>query len=234
MRLVVACILIVLATSGTAEAHGAPSNPPSRAYLCAPDQPTSSADACEAAAAWGLPAKQWDNVRRPNIAGRDRQLIPDGKLCSAGIPAYQGLDQPRTDWPTTQLKNSSLRYVSTIPHTGTFRFFVTRQGYEPTKPLRWDGVEEFQSVKNPKLVNGAYTFDLKLPADRSGRHVIYTIWQNTDTVDTYYSCSDVIIGATAKTAGTSERLRLPLSIGVAVLAFGAMLLGIRLYRGRIL
>ncbi|TWP51025.1 lytic polysaccharide monooxygenase [Lentzea tibetensis] len=233
MRLFVACFLIILATAATAQAHGAPSNPPSRAYLCAPDQPSSATDACKAAAAWGLPAKQWDNIRRPNIAGRDRQLIPDGKLCSAGIPAYQGLDQPREDWPTTQLKNQ-FRYVSTIPHRGTFRFFVTKDGYDPTKPLKWEGLDEFQVVKDPKLVNGAYTFDLKLPQDKSGRHLIYTVWQNSDTVDTYYSCTDVIIGATAKTAGTSNSLRLPLSIGVAVLAFAAMLIGIHLSRRRIL
>lgn len=232
MRLVVACILIIIATAGTAQAHGAPSNPPSRAYLCAPDQPSSSADACEAAVAWGLPAKQWDNVRRPNIAGRDKQLIPDGKLCSAGIPAYQGLDQPRPDWPTTQLKNP-FRYVSTIPHQGTFRFFVTKDGYDPGKPLKWDGLEEFQRVKDPKLTNGAYSFELKLPETKSGRHVIYTIWQNTDTVDTYYSCTDVIIGATEKVAGTSD-LSLPLSIGVAVFAFLTMLVGIRAYQRRVL
>ena len=63
--------------------------------------------------------------------------------------------------------------------------------------------------------------------------MIYTVWQNSDTVDTYYSCSDVIIGATEKTAGTTD-MRLPLSIGVAVLAFVAMMGGYYVFRRRIL
>ena len=32
----------------------------------------------------------------------------------------------------------------------------------------------------------------KLPPDRSGRHVLYMVWQTTSTPDTYYSCSDLV------------------------------------------
>jgi chitin-binding protein len=44
----------------------------------------------------------------------------------------------------------------------------------------------------------------RLPAGRTGRHLIYTIWQNSDTPDTYYSCSDVLFGDTANPAPDSE------------------------------
>lgn len=30
---------------------------------------------------------------------------------------------------------------------------------------------------------------------KTGRHLIYTIWQSSSTPDTYYSCSDVVFGA---------------------------------------
>jgi chitin-binding protein len=37
----------------------------------------------------------------------------------------------------------------------------------------------------------------RLPTGRTGRHLIYTVWQNTDTADTYYSCSDVVFPVAA-------------------------------------
>jgi len=45
--------------------------------------------ACKAATAasgGGSAFTDWDNLRVPNVNGRDRQLIPDGKLCSGGSP----------------------------------------------------------------------------------------------------------------------------------------------------
>jgi chitin-binding protein len=39
----------------------------------------------------------------------------------------------------------------------------------------------------------------KLPADRSGRHLLYIVWQTTSTPDTYYSCSDLVIKPAAAT-----------------------------------
>jgi predicted carbohydrate-binding protein with CBM5 and CBM33 domain len=40
----------------------------------------------------------------------------------------------------------------------------------------------------------------RLPRGKTGRHLIYTIWQNSSTPDTYYSCSDVVFGAASGTA----------------------------------
>ena len=39
----------------------------------------------------------------------------------------------------------------------------------------------------------------KLP-DRAGRHLLYIVWQNTSTPDTYYSCSDLVFPAAARAA----------------------------------
>lgn len=33
-----------------------------------------------------------------NAAGKHRELIPDGKLCSAANDKFKGLDLPRADW----------------------------------------------------------------------------------------------------------------------------------------
>ncbi|KOV78349.1 hypothetical protein ADL03_40350 [Nocardia sp. NRRL S-836] len=182
-----------------AHAHGAPTDPASRAFVCSPGQQTASSSPCRTAIAAGLPSTEWDNVRLPNVAGRDRARVPDGKLCSAGLPRYAGLDQPRADWPATRLRGTAFTYRATIPHQGSFRFYVTREGFSPDRPLRWADLEQFLSMPSPPLVGGAYEFEVRLPK-RTGRHVIYTVWQNTDTPDTYYSCTDVELVAAATAA----------------------------------
>ncbi|MFE9997610.1 lytic polysaccharide monooxygenase auxiliary activity family 9 protein [Streptomyces avermitilis] len=205
---VAAPLLLTAWAAGPAQAHGAPTDPVSRVVACSPEGGgRARTAACAAAiAANGSPFTAWDNLRVAGVNGRDRQLIPDGKLCSGGLPAYKGLDLTRSDWPSTRLTpgaSLTMKYSSTIPHTGTFKLYLTKQGYDPTKPLTWSDLpaQPFAQLKDPALAGGAYRLGAKLPADRTGRHVLFTIWQNTSTTDTYYSCSDVVF-AKAKAAAT--------------------------------
>jgi chitin-binding protein len=191
--------LLTLTAAAPASAHGAPTNPLSRAAACGAEAgDTARSAACRAAVAASGTAvvDQWDNLRVANVAGRDREVIPDGKLCSGGIRTYRGLDLPRPDWPTTRLAagaDFTFTYRGTIPHKGTFRLYVTKDGYDPARWLRWSDLEAepFLAVTDPTLRNGSYRFAGVLPKGKQGRHLIYTIWQNSDTPDTYYSCSDV-------------------------------------------
>jgi chitin-binding protein len=208
---VVAPLLLTAGAVTPAWAHGAPTDPVSRVSACSPEGGSQGSAACRAAvAANGAPFTAWDNMRIAGVNGRDREVVPDGQLCSGGLAAYRGLDLARADWPSTRLAPGStlnLTYRSTIPHTGTFKMFLTEPGYDPTKPLAWSDLPEqpFASVTDPPLRNGSYRFSAKLPADRSGHHVLYTIWQNTSTVDTYYSCSDVVFPqARQADSGTGE------------------------------
>ncbi|MGW2418512.1 lytic polysaccharide monooxygenase [Streptomyces sp. NPDC001709] len=205
-------LLLLPWAAGSAQAHGAPTDPVSRVYACSPEGgDTARSAACRAAiAANGAPFTAWDNLRAAGVNGRDRQTIPDGRLCSGNLPAYRGLDLARRDWPATRLTPGgrlTMTYASTIAHTGTFRLYLTKPGYDPAKPLTWSDLPErpFAQVNDPPLRNGAYHIGATLPADRTGRQVLYTIWQNSSTPDTYYSCSDVVfpdkVAAGAKSAG---------------------------------
>ncbi|MCX3290450.1 lytic polysaccharide monooxygenase [Streptomyces sp. NEAU-H22] len=192
-------LLLPLWAAGPARAHGAPTDPVSRVVACSPQGGARTGTAaCRAAvAANGAPFTAWDNLRVANVNGRDRQVVPDGKLCSGGLPAYRGLDLARADWPATRMTPGAtltMRYVSTIPHTGTFRMYLTKPGYDPAGPLSWSDLPEkpFATVTDPALTDGAYRIRATLPSDRTGRHVLYTVWQNSSTPDTYYSCSDVV------------------------------------------
>ncbi|MEU1474230.1 lytic polysaccharide monooxygenase [Streptomyces sp. NPDC005760] len=202
--------LLTVFAATPAQAHGAPTDPVSRVFACSPDGGSSGTAACRAAiTANGSPFTAWDNLRIANVNGRDRQTIPDGKLCSGGLPAYRGLDLARSDWPATRLSPGAaltMKYVSTIPHTGTFRMYLTEPGYDPSKPLKWSDLPErpFAEVKDPALTDGAYRIRMTLPKDRTGRQVLYTIWQNSSTADTYYSCSDVVFPAAAENSGAGD------------------------------
>ncbi|MGV4924636.1 lytic polysaccharide monooxygenase [Streptomyces sp. BHT-5-2] len=187
-------------TATPAAAHGSMTNPVSRVAACyaeGPEHPTSAA--CKAAVQVGgaQALYDWNAVRDGNAGGRSRERIPDGKLCSAGNDEYKGLDLARADWPSTPMKagRHTFHYKATAPHKGTFELYLTKAGYDPTKPLKWSDLEAtpFAKVTNPTLTKGSYVFDGTVPA-RSGRHLIYSIWQRSDSPEAFYTCSDVVFG----------------------------------------
>jgi chitin-binding protein len=213
VRRLLATVLVAAATvplaATPAAAHGAPTDPISRAAACGPEGRYAATSACRAAIEAGAAVREWDNVRVAAINGRDRARIPDGELCSGGLSAYRGLDLPRTDWPSTELTAGAkftFRYRTTIEHRGTFRLYVTTPDYDPRKKLTWADLESrpFLTLTDPPVRAGAYQLAGRLPAGRSGRHLIYTIWQNSNTPDTYYSCSDVVFRGAKATAAPSK------------------------------
>lgn len=205
------CAFTGIADSGTAHAHGSMQNPLSRlegCYLEGPEHPAS--EACKAAVAAGGTAAlyDWMSLRIGDAAGRHHELIPDGKLCSAGQDMYRGLDLPRADWPATNLTSGAdftFRFRATAPHRGTFQLFLTNASYNPTKPLTWSNLEPepFVTITDPQLADGQYVLPATIPAGRTGRQLIYAIWQRSDSPEAFYSCSDVVFDGTGSTAGSA-------------------------------
>ncbi|MFJ3902773.1 lytic polysaccharide monooxygenase [Streptomyces sp. NPDC090025] len=195
-----AALMFAGTAAGPAFAHGSMTDPVSRVAGCyaeGPESPDSAA--CKAAvAASGTQAfYDWNAVNIANAAGQHRRLIPDGKLCSAGNDKYRGLDLARADWPASKLNSGAhtFRYKGTAPHKGTWELYVTKDGYDPSKPLKWSDLEAkpFLTVTNPSMQNGDYVFGGTIPK-KSGRHLIYSIWQRSDSPEAFYTCSDVVFG----------------------------------------
>ncbi|MFJ4335484.1 MULTISPECIES: lytic polysaccharide monooxygenase [unclassified Streptomyces] len=186
-----------------AAAHGSMGDPVSRVSQChaeGPENPKSAA--CKAAvAAGGTQALyDWNGIRIGNAAGKHQELIPDGKLCSANDPAFKGLDLARADWPATGVSSGSytFKYRVTAPHKGTFKVYITKPGYDPSKPLGWGDLDLSAPVAtstDPVASGGFYTFSGTLP-ERSGKHLLYAVWQRSDSPEAFYSCSDVTFGGT--------------------------------------
>ncbi|MEU3840003.1 lytic polysaccharide monooxygenase [Streptomyces sp. NPDC028635] len=187
-----------------AAAHGTMGDPVSRVSQCyaeGPERPKSAA--CKAAvAAGGTQALyDWNGIRVGDAAGRHRQLIPDGRLCSANNEEFRGLDLARADWPATGVHSGAytFRYRVTAPHKGTFTVYLTQPGYDPARPLGWDDLDLGHPVAratDPVASGGFYTFTGTLP-ERTGRQLLYAVWQRSDSPEAFYSCSDVTFGAAA-------------------------------------
>lgn len=203
--------LTVLAAAA-ASAHGSMGGPVSRVAQCfaeGPESPRSAA--CRAAvAAGGTQALyDWNGIRIGDAGGRHQELIPDGKLCSAGNDEFKGLDLALADWPATGVHGGAytFKYRVTAPHKGTFEVYSTKPGYDPAKPLAWSDLDLAHPVAksaDPVATDGFYTFSGTLP-DRTGRHLLYAVWQRSDSPEAFYSCSDVDFGgAAAAPAGTAE------------------------------
>ncbi|MER5734586.1 MULTISPECIES: lytic polysaccharide monooxygenase [unclassified Streptomyces] len=203
-----AAVLVLSGLSaGPAFAHGSMTDPVSRVAACYAEGPESpSSEACRAAvAASGAQAfYDWNAVNIANAAGQHRRLIPDGKLCSAGNEKYRGLDLARADWPASKLTagKHTFRYKGTAPHKGSFALYVTKDGYDPTRPLTWSDLEAepFVTVTDPGMQGGDYVFEGTVP-EKSGRHLIYSIWQRSDSPEAFYTCSDVVFGAEQQGGG---------------------------------
>jgi chitin-binding protein len=193
-----------------AAAHGTMGDPVSRVAQCYAEGPESpKSDACKAAvAAGGTQALyDWNGVRIGDAAGRHRQLIPDGKLCSANNAEFKGLDLARADWPATAVRSGAytFRYRVTAPHRGTFTVYLTKPGYDPARPLAWSDLDlehPVATATDPVASGGFYTFGGTLP-ERTGRQLLYAVWQRSDSPEAFYSCSDVTFGG-ASSGGTAS------------------------------
>jgi chitin-binding protein len=192
--------------SGSAAAHGSMEDPVSRVHACfleGPEAPRSAACKALVDAGGTQPLYDWTEVNIPDAGGRSKEIVPDGKLCSAGRDKYRGLDLARADWPATELAagQHTFRFKATAPHKGTFDLYVTKEGYDPEQPLAWSDLasEPFASATDPALENGSYVIDATVP-ERSGRHLIYAVWQRSDSPEAFYSCSDVVFGGSGTAA----------------------------------
>ncbi|MBD0708419.1 MULTISPECIES: lytic polysaccharide monooxygenase [unclassified Streptomyces] len=196
-----AATALVGLTPTSAAAHGAVFNPVSRVAACYAEGPeTPKSQVCKdlVADSGTQPLYDWNEVNIANAAGQHQALIPDGKLCSANREKYRALDWARMDWPATSVAKGPFDFKVrvTAAHAGTMTVYITRPGFDPTKPLKWSDLDATPvAVYNTTrtATDGYYNFTGDLPA-RNGRHIVYKVWQRNDSPEAFYSCSDVDFG----------------------------------------
>lgn len=202
----------------TADAHGGLTFPATRTYQCYLDGlaggqaagqggnmlPTNAI--CQDALAYSsYPFYTWYGNLLSLVDGKHEETIPDGELCGPG-EQFQAFNTPSELWPTTALTSGAeitFQYAATVQHPGSWTQYITKDGWDPTQPLGWDDIEEFDRVVDPPVRSGGatgpeYYWDATLP-EKSGRHVIFSVWERSDSPESFYNCSDVVFGG-----GTGE------------------------------
>jgi predicted carbohydrate-binding protein with CBM5 and CBM33 domain len=197
-------LFLIGALNGVASAHGSVTDPPSRNYGCwqrwgsdfqNPTMATSDPMCWQAWQADPNAMWNWNGLYREGVAGNHQGAIPDGTLCSGGraqSPRYDALDAVGAWTATNQSNRFTLTLTDQATHGADYlRIYITKQGFDPTtQPLGWGNLELV--TQTGKIApNGTYQASVDA-GSRTGRHIVYTIWQASHLDQSYYLCSDVI------------------------------------------
>lgn len=186
----IAGLALPVFTSGVANSHGFVQSPASRQEACS----NGTLNDCGAI--------QWEPQSAEGPKGFPEAGPVDGSICSAGKEGFSELDDPRGgQWPTTDVaagQDFQFQWKITAAHSTTsFRYFVTKDGWDPNKPLSRDQLEpapfvdvDYGGAQPPNT----YTHDGTMPEGKTGRHVILGVWDIADTANAFYSCADVNFG----------------------------------------
>ncbi|MFV2013429.1 MULTISPECIES: lytic polysaccharide monooxygenase auxiliary activity family 9 protein [unclassified Micromonospora] len=211
---VTAGLLLTTALANVASAHGSVISPASRNYGClerwgdnhmAPEMATEDPMCYQAWQANAAAMWNWNGLYREGVGGNHQGAIPDGQLCSGGRTEggrYNAMDAIG-DWRATSINNSfNVRLFDGASHGADYiRVYVTRQGFNPiTQALGWGNLELVAQIGNTpasqwQSVPSGVQIDIPATAPgRTGRHMVYTIWQASHMDQSYYFCSDVNFG----------------------------------------
>jgi chitin-binding protein len=201
-----AAVLLTTPFATGASAHGSVVDPATRNYGClerwgdrhlAPEMQQEDPMCYQAWQADPNAMWNWNGLYRENVGGNHQGVIPNGQLCSGGRTQggrYAAMDAVGA-WVAAQKSTSfTINLRDEARHGADYiRVYVTRQGFDPlTQPLGWNNLELVTTT--PRFAPaGNYTFSVNAPG-RSGRHIVYTIWQASHLDQPYYLCSDVIFG----------------------------------------
>jgi predicted carbohydrate-binding protein with CBM5 and CBM33 domain len=201
--LTVAGILLAAVPAAVANAHGSATDPPSRNYGCwerwgsdfqNPAMATKDPMCWQAWQANPNAMWNWNGLYRENLRGDHRGNIPDGQLCSGGHAEsgrYNSLDTVGAWQMASKANRFTLTITDQARHGADYLLvYVTKQGFDAaTRPLGWGDLE---LVAQTGRIASAGQYQTAVNAgSRSGRHIVYTIWQASHLDQSYYFCSDV-------------------------------------------
>ncbi|MFE1228624.1 lytic polysaccharide monooxygenase [Streptomyces sp. NPDC058745] len=176
-----------LFATSSASSHGYTDSPISRQKLCANGTVTNCGSI------------QWEPQSVEGPKGFPSAGPADGRICSAGLTQFAQLDDPRGgNWPATQVtagQSYSFRWQFTARHRTTdFRYYITKNGWDRTKPLTRAALDSqpfltvpYNNQQPPATLSHSGT----IPAGKTGKHLILAVWTIADTANAFYACSDV-------------------------------------------
>ncbi|UGS25648.1 lytic polysaccharide monooxygenase [Microbacterium resistens] len=127
----------------------------------------------------------------------------DGKLGSVGRADAVNLDQQSPErWKKNEVKvgqELTIAWHYTAPHQTTdWRYYITKNGWDQNKPLTRADLQplaEYKQAMGPATNTPSHK--VTLPADHTGNHVIYAVWDVADTSNAFYNMVDLHIDGQA-------------------------------------
>lgn len=185
----IALAMASLTVASTAFAHGYIESPASRAYMCKLGQNIDCGSV------------QYEPQSVEKTSGFPTGAMPpDGQLASAGISQYSQLDkQSLNAWTKNPMSAGPHEFVwyHTAPHkTANWRYYITKQNWDPNKPLTRDQFEStpFCTINgNNQAPAQRLAMNCNVP-ERTGYQVIYGVWEIADTSNSFYQAIDVDFG----------------------------------------
>ncbi|OED46120.1 hypothetical protein AB832_01020 [Flavobacteriaceae bacterium (ex Bugula neritina AB1)] len=193
------CLFVVLIIFQFTIPHGTVTSPPSRIWNCyqeGPESPDSAACISAIGSHGPQPIYDWNAISQGGANGNHTALVMNGNLASGGQPnKYGGMDQVRSDWVTTAVSPGpyTVTWTNSAPHaTSYYEVYITKEDWTPDQPLTWDNITLLTRT-SPSPAESTVNIPLILP-QRTGKHVLYSIWQRSDSAEAFYSTSDIEFG----------------------------------------
>ena len=190
------CIILLITIIQPAFPHGTVTSPVSRIYNCwqeNPENPESSPCIAAVISHGTQPLYDWNEINQANANGEHELYVFDGNLASGGRPEkYGGMDQITTEWVATPVSPGpfTITWTNTAPHaTEYYDVYITKESWTPGQPLTWDSLELLVRT-SPSSAASSVDIPVILPV-RTGKHVIYSVWQRSDSPEAFYSTSDI-------------------------------------------
>lgn len=185
--------LLVLLSPLLVQAHGYIEAPKSRAFMCKTQENT----AC------GAIQYEPQSVEGPK--GFPEAGPADDKIASGGLAEFSELNaQTPERWEKVALqvgRNDFTWYLTAGHMTQDWRYYMTKQGWNSNRELRRDSfdLEPFCTINGGFApISDTYVkHSCAIPPDRSGYHVILSVWTIADTDNAFYQVIDADIQAGA-------------------------------------
>lgn len=168
--------------------HGYIMEPPSRAFLCS---------ASGGSLNKGCGAVQYEPQSVEGPKGFPQSGPLDGAIASGGNPNFSPLnEQSSTRWyhvPVSSGKNTFNWKLTAAHSTTSWRFFITKQNWDPNKPLSrtdFDLTPFCERFDNGAVPTSSVNIDCVVPK-RTGYNVILAVWDIADTGNAFYQVIDV-------------------------------------------
>jgi N-acetylglucosamine-binding protein A len=181
-----ALLMAVLVAHSPGFAHGYLTDPPARSFLCKGGGQTNCGPI------------QYEPQSLEGVSGFPSGGPPDGRIASAGLGQYGAMDeQTSSRWIKRDITagTRNFTWTHTANHvTRNYRYYLTRPGWNQNSPLtraQFD-TQPFCVIDGGMRQPQPTSVQRCNVPQRSGYHVILSVWEIGDTTNSFYSVADVM------------------------------------------